>query len=99
MGMHLLGPRRAAAALAVAASLIAAAPASAALPAPGSFYNGSSANGGYMITTKHTIKTMQFFCKDLRYDVIPMIHIRRNGTFKYHGKGDRYAPGGERSGT
>jgi hypothetical protein len=72
---------------------------SAALPVKGSFLNDSNRNGTYLTTTRHTIRSLQFFCKQTRYDVIDLVHVRKNGTFSYRGRTDRYGPGGELMGT
>jgi hypothetical protein len=69
--------------------------AEAALPAKGSFLNENSTSGAYLVTSRHTIRTLQLYCRQTNYDIVDLVHVRRDGTFSYTGKADRYGPGGE----
>jgi hypothetical protein len=88
--------------LATAAAILAvSAPAAAAKrPSAGSFYNGNSANGGYLITSKYSIKRLSLYCGGARYDVRELIRIRRDGSFRLRrGTAERYGEGGSPRGS
>jgi hypothetical protein len=84
---------------ALAVALAVPAAAGAARPIKGVFYNGSSANGGYLETTHHTITTLELYCKETRYHVWDLVSVRRDGTFSHRGRADRYGAGGRPMGT
>ena len=88
-------------AAATAATVLLAAPAGAgaARPVKGSFFNGSSANGLYAITTPHTIRTLQIYCADQRFSVQDLVSVGRSGNFSYHGNAYGYGDGGRPTGT
>ena len=95
--------RAGAAALVSAIALLAPAAADATLPAAGTWWNGSQARGGYLETTPHTVRTLWLFCRSERFDdnaayndfrasryEVPFaLHVRRDGTFSWHGHGYR----------
>ena len=95
--------RSVAAAVGFSIALLAPASAGAALPSEGIWWNGSQARGGYLETTPHTVKTLWLFCRSpqyddngdyndfraSRYEVPVAIHVRRDGTFHWKGKGYR----------
>lgn len=79
----------------VAVLAVAAPAAHAARPGKGTFYNGSSANGGYLINSKHAIKRLSIYCDGSRYDVRELIRIKRDGSFRLRGgTAERYGAGG-----
>jgi hypothetical protein len=95
----------------VLATLALAAPASvdAARPIKGTYLNDSESRGVYLVTTRHTIKTLQFYCRNAkhdsvdetweyrqaRYEVLNVVPVRRDGSFSYRGKAERYGPEGQ----
>ena len=99
--------------LAVAAAVIGlAAPVGALAAHPvkaGRSFNGSVSHGAYLITSRHTINTLQFFCRHAAYDRVPekfefresryelhdIVHVSRKGTFSFRGKADRYGAEGQ----
>src|SRR5215213_6129670 len=90
------------AALAIAIALAAPAAAFAAYAHPGSYYNSSMRNGLWLVTSKHTIRTLHLYCvgrtwftRGNRYEVRSVIPVRRDGSFSYRGTADRYGPEGE----
>ena len=83
--------------LAATASVFAVAvpAAHAAQPTPGSFYNGSSANGGYLIASKHSIKELSLYCGGARYAVRELIPVKSDGSFRLRdGTAERYGASG-----
>jgi hypothetical protein len=98
--------------IAVAAAVLGlAAPAGAlaAHPIKGSYFNGSVSHGAYLITTRHTIKTLQLFCRhtaydnsgpkyefrEARYEIRDLVHVSDRGTFSFRGTADRFGPEGQ----
>lgn len=91
---------------ATAAALALALPATvgAATPSKGSFLNDSSQNGAYVVmSSRHTIKTLQFFCgsdrdyfhREMRYEVRSLVHVNRDGSFSRSGQADLFGPEGQ----
>ena len=69
--------------------------AGAALPVKGVFLNSSHSNGVRVETTRHSVSTISFYCKDTRYDLVNRVNVRRDGSFSFHGKLTRYGPEGQ----
>lgn len=64
-------------------------------PSKGDFYNGSSANGGYLIASKSAIKRLSIYCRGNRYDIRERVRIRRGGRFRLRrGTAERYGEAG-----
>ncbi|MEA2448259.1 MAG: hypothetical protein QOG63_191 [Thermoleophilaceae bacterium] len=78
----------------VAAAAVLPASAAAALPlAHGVFWNGSHKNGVSFDTSRHSVRDLQFFCKETRYDLERPVTVHRDGRFTFSGRLRRY--GGE----
>ena len=84
--------------LAAALVLALAAPAGAAMPKKAEFWNGSHANGAAFYTSAHTVKELQFFCKQRRYSLERNLHVRKDGTFSFSGKARKYGSSGQPQG-
>lgn len=84
------------AAIAAAAALaLPASAADAALPKRGTFLNKSHSNGVRVETSRRTIRTISFYCKKQRWDVVQLIDVRRDGSFSYHGQMSHYGSMGQ----
>lgn len=83
---------------AIAAGAALAMPASAAdaaLPKKGTFLNRSSSNGVLVETSRHTIRTVSFYCAHTRWDLIQFVDLRRDGSFSFRGKMRQYGQQGQ----
>jgi hypothetical protein len=78
--------------VAAAALAVPAATADAARPLKGTFLNRSHLNGVRVETTPFNVRTVSFYCVHTRWDVLQFIHVRRDGSFSYHGKARQYGP-------
>src|SRR3954452_16855322 len=92
----------AAAAAAVTALALPSAVADAARPVHGTFLNKSRENGLRVATTRYNVLTVSFYCANSRWDLVRTVHIRRDGSFSFHGKLRQYGhmgqPWGEHKG-
>ena len=79
-----------------AASLaLPASAADAALPKRGTFLNKSSSNGVRVETSRHTIRTISFYCAHTRWDLVQFVDLRRDGSFSFHGRMRQYGQQGQ----
>jgi hypothetical protein len=64
-------------------------------PAKGTFFNGSVTKGGYLITSKTSIKELSLYCGGARYAVRELVRIKPDGSFRLNdGSAERYGAGG-----
>jgi hypothetical protein len=83
--------------------------AQAAHPITGAYSNASQKHGAYLETSRHTIRTLHFFCRKAKYDhsatkyqyrasrfeVRDLVHVSPSGAFSYRGTADRFGPEGQ----